>query len=358
MGNKRIYYAIEQVGVAPLGLTAFTGAHVIHGVQSVGINTKFNLEQVFELGQVSLYQDVETVPDVEITLEKGLDGFPLIGHLATRGATDPSLVGRANTQNQFAMSIFSDNQTSASGTPISTVFCSGVYLSSWNFTFPVEGISTEQATLVGNNKKWGAAGITFTGFATNTDQPSGTPGAVGWGVSRRWNFVWEPQAASGAGLTTYSLLPTDIEGVSGSGVNTADALGNRAVHVQSIRTGVNLARDQFHELGRRACYYRYVNFPVEVRTDIEIMGLTGDQVNALETGVNADGSNVNYQTINIKVQEGTYIQLGTRNKLQGVTYGGGNATGRGGNVTETYNYLTYNDFIVTHPADPSGFLPY
>jgi hypothetical protein len=44
------------------------------------------------------------------------------------------------------------------------------------------------------------------------------------------------------------------------------------------------------------------------------------------------------------------IDLGTKNKLQSVSYGGGD-TG-GGNVTNTFNYSNFNDFSVTHSGDP------
>lgn len=346
MSNRRIYYAIQQAGIAPIGTTTFGSGHVIHGLQSIGLNTRFNLEQVFEIGQVAIYSNQETIPEVEITLEKCLDGNALIYHLSTPGALSNSITGRAgNTKAQLAMSIFADTAEAASGTPNSTVFCSGIYVQNVAYAFNVEGPSTESVTLVGNNKLWGATGITFTGFATNTDVP-----AYGSGVARRWDFAY-----TGTGPNnTYSILPSCIEGISSSGVNTIGADGNYAVHVQSVRASVNLGRDQMHELGRRAAYFRYVQFPVETRTEIEIFGVNGDQINALEAGVNADGTNqpAGGYTIKIKSKEGIYIDLGNTNKLESVSYGGGNAGGRGGNVTETYSFQSWNDFTVGHPADP------
>ena len=56
MANNRIFYACQQVGLKPDGSTdAFS---VVHGVQSVGITTNFNLSQVFELGQISIYENI------------------------------------------------------------------------------------------------------------------------------------------------------------------------------------------------------------------------------------------------------------------------------------------------------------
>ena len=71
MANNRIYYAIQQV-------TLGTGSVPVHGLQSVGLTTNFNLEQVFELGQLSIYQNVENIPEIEVTLNKVLDGYPLL----------------------------------------------------------------------------------------------------------------------------------------------------------------------------------------------------------------------------------------------------------------------------------------
>ena len=74
MANNRVYYAIQQVSPSEKTQGAQLRAQLLtaaHGVQSVGITTNFNLEQVFELGQISIYENVEGTPDVEVTLSKG-----------------------------------------------------------------------------------------------------------------------------------------------------------------------------------------------------------------------------------------------------------------------------------------------
>ena len=81
MPNNRIFYACQAVAIEPqyVNDNVLTNAGVLaplHGVQSVGINTTFNLEQVFELGQIQIYENIEGVPEVEVTLEKVLDGYP------------------------------------------------------------------------------------------------------------------------------------------------------------------------------------------------------------------------------------------------------------------------------------------
>ncbi len=45
------------------------GWEVPFGVQSVSIGTTFNLEDVFHLGQLDAYENVEGIPDVEVSIE-------------------------------------------------------------------------------------------------------------------------------------------------------------------------------------------------------------------------------------------------------------------------------------------------
>lgn len=329
MANKRIFYAVQKAGFSKDGLNTFTP---VHGLQSIGISTKFNLEQVFEIGQIAIYDNVENIPDIEVTMEKVLDGYPLLYHLATNGSTSASLSGRSAARCIVGLSIYSDVQDSASGTPLAQCTMSGMYVSSAGYDFQVQGNSTESVTLVGNNKVWSN---TFTaGTFDNTDSP-----AAAEGVNRRQDVLF-----GSAGC----LLPKDIPGISASGTNEL-AAGTYGAHVQSIKVSANLGREQLFELGRKGPYHRYVQFPVEVKTDIEVLSLQGDNVQALE-----EADNLTNQTIVVKTREGTNINLGTKNKLATIQYGGANAGGNGGNATDTYSYTTFNDFTVTHPQDPSG----
>ncbi len=336
--NRRIYYAIEAVGIAPMSSTSFTA---VHGLQSVGINTKFNLEQVFEIGQLSLYQNVEDLPDIEATLEKCLDGYPLLTHLATYGAPDASMVGRSTQRCMLALSLFGDTQQSASGTPFQQVTCSGMYLGSVTFDMKVQGPAKESITLVGNNKVWANGGsgqpITFTGGFTNTDTPLATEG-----INRRQNM-----------LMANCRFPTNIPGINtGTGVNAVQADGSFYVHFQGVKVTANLGRDQLLELGHKAPYFRYVNFPFEVRTDFEVLDTTGDLINATELGTDGLGNNLGTgDHIYIEMTEGTKLDMGVKNLLSSVNFGGANAGGKGGNASSTFSYVTFNDFRIQHPQD-------
>lgn len=352
MPNNRIYYAIQQVQLGP----AAGSMTAVHGLQSVGITTNFNLEQVFELGQLAIYQNVENVPDIEVTLNKVLDGYPLVYTLATEEgssvgaglvAADASIAGRQNARTDMKLAIFADTKVASSGNSIHAVTCSGMYVSSVSYTFPVDGNFTEDVTLVGNNKVWGG---TVTGAFNNSD---------------------EPESASGVGRRQFldmanCRFPSQIPGISSSGINSAIGGGSGfAAHFQNITVSCDFGREAINELGTFAPYHRYVTFPVEVTSEFEVVAVSGDAINASESGYyTGDGTyggsysvagntaacasrfNLLDQRIFLQTCEGTRIDLGNKNKLSSVNYTGGD-TG-GGNVSVTYSYITYNDFSVAH----------
>lgn len=336
MANKRIFYAVQQAGISKCGLNTYTS---VHGLQSIGVNTKFNLEQVFEMGQLSIYENIENIPDIEVTMEKVLDGYPLLYHLGTNGATSASLSGRSNVKATIGLSIYSDVQDSASGTPLAQCTMSGVYVSALNYNFETNGNCTESVTFVGNNKVWNN---TFTAAAfNNNDSPFHATG-----VQRRENLKFGESSTSGV-----CRLPADIPGISASGYNPwSTTLQEFGAHITSIKVSTNLGREQLFELGRRGPYHRYVTFPIEVRTDIEVISTQGDNVTALEEAT----SNLTDRTIIIRTDDTTVVDLGSRNKLSSVTYGGANAGQNGGNATVTYSYSNFNDCTVTQDEDPSN----
>jgi len=371
MANNRIYYAIQQVGFKDSDDPNYT---VGHGVQTVGITTSFNLEQVFEMGQLAIYENIEEIPDIEVTMNKTLDGYPLIYCVATKDdtTTAPTLNGRANTKTKVAMSIFPDTNQSAAGSASSIVECSGMYVSSVSYNFPLDDNFTEDVTLVGNDKIWlgdlhiantdaiaRAAALSFDGdtsFADNDDSPLATTG-----VNRRQDLLFTPAgseldsntAANDADVTT---LPPDVYGITSSGTNelVGDTYG---AHVSNITVSADFGREAINELGRKGPYHRFVSFPVEVTCEIEVTSVSGDMVSATEDGILTTGGttcsdlgNLTDRTIRIATCEGTRLYLGRKNKLSSVSYSGGD-TG-GGNVSVSYSYTTFNDFVVMHENDP------
>ena len=346
MANNRVFYACQAVAISPTG-TNFNNAtqvRAVHGVQSVGITTNFNLEQAFELGQIQIYENIEGTPDVEVTLEKVLDGHPLIYHLSTPYAGSNNLVGRSKERCCVALGIYPDDQDSVDGDAPVEVFMSGMYLSNVAYNFGADGNFTESVTFVGNNKQWNTTPLLMTDATSKelppTDVGAGTDAPIS-GVQRREDIDLAKCA-----------LPESVYGVVGSGIgNATDAAGNPIVHIQSFSCSTDLSREDILELGRRTPYYRSPNFPVEVTAELEVISVSGDFIGAVETAA----SNTNEETIFMKTKDGVEIYLGTKNRLASVTYGGGDAAG--GNATQTYSYTTFNDFMITREDtsfDPAG----
>jgi len=338
MSSNRVFYAVHGIGFKQDGVEGRipTGGEA-HGVQSIGVNTSFNLEQLFELGQNEIYENYENKPDIELTVEKILDDTPLVYHLATAGSSGPALTARTTKRCIGIIPIYPDTYESASGVPDTIMTCSGLYVSSLAYDFPVDGQATETVTLIGSDKVWATSSSGFEYSFDNADSPGSD------GAQRREDFIMGETA-------DCTLLPTELPGITASGTNPLNAGGTAyEAHVQSISTSVDLGREDLFELGRRGEYHKFVNFPVGVTTTIGMTATSaGDEIDA-----RSEGTNVSDQTIRLSTKDNTQIYLGTKNKLQSVSYTGGDATG--GNVTVSYTYIGYNTFTVTNPTnDPDG----
>ncbi|MAR66101.1 MAG: hypothetical protein CL833_02505 [Crocinitomicaceae bacterium] len=365
MANNRVYYAIQQVTFGKDSNGSGGTRTAAHGVQSIGITTNFNLEQVFELGQISIYENVEGTPDVEVTMSKVLDGYIPLYCLATADQTNgPALSQRVDSDVKtfVQLGIWDEANQSAgenSSTAGSWVEMSGLVVSSVSYNFPLDDNFSEDITLVGNYKVWRS------GMATNTVSedcgvsyyPTGAAGSFGGnndtpvgsgGVNRRENIQFATQT-SDTNKADFTILPEDIPGVGTSGQRGS-------AHVSSITVSTDVSREDIFELGAKLPYAKSVTFPVEVTCDIEVTTASGDLVNALDDCTDDAAcntkSNLNERRIRISTCEGLRIWLGQKNKLSSVSYGGGDAGG--GNATVTYSYSNFNDFTVVHVNDKSA----
>lgn len=348
MANNRIFYAVQAVKIKPCRSTngtsyTYGNEKVLRGIQSVGMTTNFNLEQVYQLGQLELYDNVEEVPDVEVTLNKVLDGTRLVYNIAVDGSAGDSnnlsLTNIADRRCDVALGIWDDIQTGASGAAKYYVVCTGMYVSSVSYNFTSDGNFTEDVTLVGNNKKWG---LTTGGGITSFNSGVVDNGDENKRVSRRWSLSRD-----------NSILPSGSGGLPGT--------FNSGLHVNSITLSCNLGREAINELGKRSPYYRYIQFPVEVTSEIEVTATEGDKVEADDfdtlSGCSAAAkTNLFDKTIKIAVCDSNLadgsvsymFDLGSKNKLTSVNYTGGD-TG-GGNATITYSFQTWNTFKVSGVA--------
>jgi len=341
---NRIYYACQSVQInGPSGTLRALGTEydTIQGLQSVGMNTNFNLEPIYQMGQIDLYDNYEEIPEVEITLSKVLDGYPTIYSMSMGTGTLASL---ANNRCGVRMSLYPDIQTQATGTPSASVECLPAYLSSVSYKFPTEGNFTEDVTLVSNDKVWAtgtaltAASMTGVSLATSTPNPD-------VGILRRglWSKNTILPNSGDASNTVSGIISSNSGGIpSGSKIN-------------NVTVSMNLGREQIRELGSRTPYYRYIKFPVEITTEIEVTANTGDMVGVYgsTSGNCSNPKALTNKQIVIRLCDGTTLDLGSKNKLTSVNFTGGD-TG-GSNATVTYSYTTYSEFNYTGPTGTSGY---
>lgn len=376
--NRRVFYATQAVAVGDIGATGvidswepatggtdFIGdgnVMIAHGLQSIGVTTNFNLEQIFELGQLSLYENYEEVPEIEVTFEKVLDGYSLMYHLGTVDATAPTLTGRGNARADVRMAVgldTNDYMSTGVNSGVAELYCSGMYVSSVSYTLGTDGNFTESTTFVGNDKQWltnseagllsDANGLLVTALGTavfGSDAPVGQSNSV----LRRQNLVIGNTGKTYGGTSFKTEVPNILEGGStGSLTNTKYIIAGSGPFIQSVSISCDLGRENIQQLGKKAPYYRYVSFPVDVTCDIEVTATAGDNVDAAEEGT-TNGKNLSDHSIQIVLDDSTVFQLGKKNKLTSVSYGGGDAGG--GNATITYSFTNSNDFVVLHSGDP------
>lgn len=367
--NNRVFYATRKAGIAPLGSNSYT---TVRGLQSLGITTNFNLEQVFEQGKLEIYQNIEGIPDVQVDAEKVLDGYPPLYVLATQQGTSATLVGRGDARFSLAMSIYPDTNTKAEGTPGAECRLSGLYMSSVSYQVNVTERAKETVGFVGNNKVWAnlIAGVSFVSYAdgnvfTNTPNPKAISGSGGVNGRESVSFVYAGPGtdANGSVSGIGTVLPQDIPGISASGTNDY-ANGRFNAALQSFQCSVNLNREDLFQLGRKGPFFKYANYPTEVTTEISVIASSGDLISATEDGIYAGagcnpGTNTVDRTIRLQMCEGLQVDLGKKNRLASDGMTGADAGG--GNMEVTYTYTNFNDFSVYHPADPSravaGFDP-
>jgi hypothetical protein len=329
--NQRIFYACQAVAVAPRGTGAITSSYIVHGLQSVGMTSTFTLEQIFEMGQLAIYENVEEVADIEVTLEKVIDGYKLIFDLATSGACKTDLVAASKARSDVYVAVFDDGLSNATGVPRNVCMNSGMFVSSVSYSYSVDGNATESVTLVGNDRFWNG---------TTAGVIAATPNTIWTTANPTSNFDGEDVPKSGVVRRVNvdlegSTLPDEVK----SQMNDDPVGLGGGFHVQSITVSTDFGQENIQELGRFGPYTRYATFPIEVTSEFEVIATSGDLIN-----VSGNAPNLIDRAITIKDTAGTVLNLGTKNKLTSVSYSGGD-TG-GGNATITYSYSNYNVLTV------------
>lgn len=328
--NQRIFYACQAVAITPRGEASVGPEHVVHGVQSIGMSSTFTLDQVFEQGQIEIYENIEEVSDIEVTLEKVIDGYKLIYDLATQGACKTDIVAASKARSDVYVAVFDDGLSHATGVPRNVVMNSGMYVSSVSYSYSIDGSATESVTLVGNDRFWNA----------NTYGVIGTSAAAAWTSNPTTNIDGTDTPLSGVvRRVNVDLENSQLPGIvkSQSGDDTTGRGGGH--HIQSISVSTDFGQENIQELGRFGPYHRYATFPIEVTCEFEVISTSGDLVS-----VSGNAPNLTDNDILIKDTAGTVLDLGSsnagKNKLSSVSYSGAD-TG-GGNATVSYSFSNFN----------------
>jgi hypothetical protein len=277
---NRIFYGCTAVDI---------NSGVVQGAQSVGLTTNQTLDQAFQLGRVRLYDNTVVDGQIEITVSKVLDRNSSLWRLATGGG---AIIDNIDDRSNIKIGVGSD--TAAAVVSGVGILCTGFYLSSIGYNFPVDGAFTEDITFVGDNI---AAGATVS-----------APTGVTASVARRGTFTV-------TGGPSGTILSSSIQ--------------------------ADFGREAIYGLSSTAPVFRYANFPFEITTEFEVLA-TDLPVNGISYGTPCTTS-TSGSTITITACG--YIFTSSGNVLESVSYNGGD-TG-GGNATITYTYKTYNDLTIS-----------
>jgi hypothetical protein len=319
MGQNRVFYACQAVGIG-----AYNSEQYVEGVQSVGVNTTFDFEQAFELGVLTIYENMEGVPSVEVTMERNLTSgvHPLWYSIAKRGdssvtdAPGNQVIAVGEARPSVLLQVYKESTVTAGDSDATFyVRMSGMYLSNYSMSVGVDGPATESLTLTGNDYSWTkSSGVQIAGAPNAGDAP----------VS---GLVFKRQDLKNAiGGTTW--VPSNSL-ISGSGL-------------QSISVSIDFGREDIFELGKKTPYFKAPNYPVEVSTELEFIetNTVTREYGATNFTETTTSDVTTSKPLGFVIGDiGVY--MGSGNRLTGTSTTGGDAGG--GNATITFSYQTFNE---------------
>lgn len=276
--SRRIYYAVQSPSIG--GVSGL--------FQSVAFNTSVDFEQVFELGTLGQIEDIEGIPQAEITGERAIPvaGATMWGAstAAKGGASACQFIASASVAG--SVSVVPDDNTT--GTSTRLVNIAGV-VSNYSQNYAVEGPATESMTIVADSISWGG---------------------------------------TGAGVPNANALPTPTTVVLSR--KNIDSTGC----VQSASFNVDLSREDIMCLGQKMPNFKAAQFPIECGADIEQLATAGSTSFAFTQSTETDVTSPFTLTYGL----GTLLNARTT----GASFSGGDSGG--GNMTRTDSYIAYNSF--------------
>lgn len=336
MGQNRLFYACQAVGLGD-----YNSAKYVEGVQTVGVNTTVDFEQAFELGVITLYDNMEGTPSVELTLERNLVSgvFPLWTSMATLAGEKATTTFTVNAHEQVVaigsarptavLQVYKETTSYAgkndtSSTPTFHIQLSGLYVTNYSVTIGIDGSPTESMSFVGNDYKWYESGTTKI-----TNAPPDGASVASSGVIFRKQDV-RPSGNS-------AIVPSNGY-ISGSGL-------------QSVSFSLDFGREDIFELGKKAPYFKAPTFPVEVTAELEFID-TATQESKYMKPYGGEGLGFK-ESSNQDVTSGVPLAIALQDmifymgsgRLTGSSRSGGDAGG--GNATVSYSFQNFNYFHAT-----------
>lgn len=314
MASNRIFYAVQKANVNGNSKR----------FQSISINASVDFEQVFELGCLDIYENLEGIPSAEITAERAVaeDGG------SQWDTFDYGLSTAASKDDNYArLYVMDDSKLGGGDQSHNDSYSSGIiyaydgYVSSYSVNMPVDGFATDTLTLVCDSLSWARV--------NNAAGQICVPGAGS-------------QAANGTDRPRVRYR-NDYAGVSNKGI-------------QNVSFSVDIGREDLFELGKKSPFFRAATYPIEVTADIEVLA-NSNANRAIPFGNSSDGnspwagdaSQLSFvrdpSNSNTNITEDLHVAFGGYNmgsgvRLVGTNWAGGDAGG--GNATITYSYLGYN----------------
>lgn len=291
---NHIYYAIQNCRVIPATDPALTCTYQNTGICesgmiSCGVSTSADYTPAFELGRLAIYDIIEGVTAVEVTVERHLGAFnkTLWGQI-----TGNSLAAAISVRPKVDLVAIDDQTLSCGFTVESFLQCTGLYITGFNVSYPLDGTATETMTFTGTHLEDSA-----TTWSSAIISPTGT-----------------------AGLTAYSD--------NGNAVVTRKDLSGG---YQSVTAGVTIGRRDLFEFGATDAFHKAAEFPIESTISFEKLATK-------ETQLSPAGGTGGQQSFD-------RITIGSA-FLTATEYSGGGAGGGDATITETYT--GYNDFQCTN----------
>jgi hypothetical protein len=276
---SRTYYASQALGLYPKGFlptsadwssgTSYNAGYgaaplsELQGVQSVGFSSSVEFEQVFELGHLQIFENIEGSPTCEMTIERvlGLGNWTLFqlftGSSASTASGDETRNYGVNMSN-FAsdrgcsarLSVHGDgsvmtNQLTA-GAAANAIYGFQIdgFTSNYSLSAQTDGAVTESLGIAGVNLTHIPSG------SANVDRQVRPAISQPYGTFRRQDCTFSFQ----------ELLDGDLNAVKGR---------KSYKRVQSASINIDVGREDLLEMGRKGPYIRYASFPVEVTCDVE-----------------------------------------------------------------------------------------